>query len=218
MNPKWWQQQQQQMQRMREQQMKGYYWQQQQKEKKLQEQQIQHKREAELQAIQEGQPLSSGYPGDDPFTQVERGIIQLRQDLAAGKLTPDEANARLNDLYVQDERGNYWTVAINSGEWQCFDGNHWIAKHPPRHSSVAPLPVASEQPVTHTKKHPFLGLITFVFGIVVTAVAGFFVGNIVFSTTSSNGLALLAAIIIWALGFILTVKKSRKVFRGAKPL
>ncbi|MCU0568235.1 MAG: hypothetical protein MUF49_16755 [Oculatellaceae cyanobacterium Prado106] len=219
MDPQGWQQQQQQQQqfqRQREQQMKAAHWQQQDK-KKQQSQPHRSHPDRNFQAASEHQPLGSEYPGDDPFTQIEFAILQLRQDVAAGILTEAEANARLSELYVQDEQGYYWTVAINSGEWRYFDGHRWIAKCPPGHSAIAPLSpswIPSDQPPISSQKHPFLAFLTFIFGGVLTASMGYFSASYVYSLTSNSGLALWVAIAIWVWGCVLTIKQTQYIYRG----
>lgn len=41
------------------------------------------------------------------FDEVEREVAKLRQDLAAGHLTEEQFKARLRELMVQDEEGNW---------------------------------------------------------------------------------------------------------------
>ncbi len=65
------------------------------------------------------------------FAEVEQVVAKLRQDLAAGRLTEEQFKARLRELMVQDEQGNWWMVGYETGEWYRHDGTDWVPDHPP---------------------------------------------------------------------------------------
>jgi uncharacterized membrane protein len=65
------------------------------------------------------------------FAEVEREVAKLRQDLAAGRLTEDECKARMRELMVQDEEGNWWMVGYETGQWHRHDGTEWVPDQPP---------------------------------------------------------------------------------------
>jgi hypothetical protein len=64
------------------------------------------------------------------FPEVEREVAKLRQDLAAGRLTEEQFKARLRELMVQDEHGNWWMVGYETGEWYRHDGTDWVRADP----------------------------------------------------------------------------------------
>jgi hypothetical protein len=67
----------------------------------------------------------------------------LRQDLAAGRLTEEQFKARLRELMVEDEEGNWWMVGYETGEWYRHDGTDWVRADPP--GRVVPKPVPSPE-------------------------------------------------------------------------
>jgi len=65
------------------------------------------------------------------FTEVEREVAKLRQDLTAGRLTEDECKARMRELMVEDTEGNWWMVGYETGQWYYHDGQKWLQSEPP---------------------------------------------------------------------------------------
>jgi len=65
------------------------------------------------------------------FAEVERVVAKLRQDLAAGRLTEEQFKTRLREMMVQDERGDWWMVGYETGEWYRHDGTDWVPDQPP---------------------------------------------------------------------------------------
>ncbi len=60
------------------------------------------------------------------FLQVENQVSELRQQLAAGKLSIDQVQQKLLSLAVRDDNGVWWSMGFQSGEWYRFEANQWI--------------------------------------------------------------------------------------------
>ena len=107
------------------------------------------------------------------FAEVEREVTKLRQDVAAGRLAEDQFKARLREMMVEDEEGNWWMVGYETSEWYRHDGTDWVTDQPPGHtpsaamllptlpkevlSKPAPQP-AARQAVSHLNFYRELGL------------------------------------------------------------
>jgi hypothetical protein len=109
------------------------------------------------------------------FAQVETKVTQLRQDLAAGQLTEEQFKARLREMMVEDEAGNWWMVGYETGEWYRHDGDDWVRADPPDHLSSIPTPrPAPQTPVSgQAKPRPLLGIVVFLVTEAVLSVVGF---------------------------------------------
>jgi hypothetical protein len=106
-------QQQQQRQRRR---MEGYWWQ-------------QHQKKARTKKWQPDIPSL----GRDNFAQAEAELAQLRKDVTAKRLTPQEFKARLQRLFVRDALGNLWMLNAQDGLWYRYNGTKWVRANPPGH-------------------------------------------------------------------------------------
>ena len=92
------------------------------------------------------------------FPEVEREVAKLRQDLAAGRLTEEQFKARLRELMVQDEHGNWWMMGYETGEWYRHDGTDWVrADSPGRAAPAGPQPVAQAVAPAKPKPHRIWG-------------------------------------------------------------
>ena len=65
------------------------------------------------------------------FDEVEKEAAWLRQERAAGRLTEEQFKARLKELMLQDENGNWWMVGQQSGEWYRSEAGQWVRASPP---------------------------------------------------------------------------------------
>lgn len=78
------------------------------------------------------------------FAEVEREVAKLRQELAAGRTTEKQFKARLKEMMVEDEQGNWWMVGYATGRWYRHDGTDWVREDPPGHglldSELSPSP------------------------------------------------------------------------------
>ncbi len=81
--------------------------------------------------------------GKDRFAQIEAEVSRLRQDLAANRLTEEQFKARLRELMVEDEQGNWWMMGYETGQWYLHDGSGWVRADPPGH--VVPRPAPSPE-------------------------------------------------------------------------
>lgn len=64
------------------------------------------------------------------FDEVESKYYELKGRLEAGTLTPEEFQARVGRLQVQDAKGHYWTIDAGSGGWLWYDGAKWVPAQP----------------------------------------------------------------------------------------
>jgi hypothetical protein len=87
------------------------------------------------------------------FAEVEREVAKLRQEVAAGRLTDEQFKARLRELMVQDEHGDWWMVGYESGQWHRHDGTDWVRADPPGRVTPesTPPPVS---PPAHVPSRP----------------------------------------------------------------
>ena len=195
MKPGWQQQQQQQFQQLRRQQM-GAAWQKEQEKKR---------REVEAQKV----PMGGQ---SDPFRLLEQEVASLRGQIESGKISNEQANARLQELMVQDEQGTLWTVGIETGDWYRYDGKEWIMAQPPK-----PQPeVAFSQPTSKKKGSAIGGILIFIVGVAITYFVGLGIGTIVFESLDlSSDLALGVAGIVWLIGGLMTISRARKAWRGS---
>ena len=74
------------------------------------------------------------------FDEAERRYYELKGRLDAGKITPQEYQARLRDLRATDASGGRWMIGGQTGRWYFFDGKSWVQGEPPR---PAPAPGAT---------------------------------------------------------------------------
>lgn len=159
------------------------------------------------------------------FAEVEKEVAKLRQDLAAGRLTEEECKARLRELMVQDDEGNWWMVGYETGEWHRHDGSDWVRADPPGRADLrtAPQPVA--QTIVPAKPEPrrFWGIIVLLLGLVVTLCVGLGMAWVLHKVVPFYDIYILqmeipvdwaGAIIGWLGGLILTIIITRKVWQG----
>ncbi|MDY6876997.1 MAG: SHOCT domain-containing protein [Chloroflexota bacterium] len=88
------------------------------------------------------------------FAEVEREVAKLRQRLAAGRLTEEQFKARLRELMVLDEHGDWWMVGYETGEWYCHDGTDWMRADPSGGTNRRAIPQPMTQPVAPIKPEP----------------------------------------------------------------
>jgi hypothetical protein len=194
MKPGWQQQQQQQFQQLRRQQM-GAAWQQEQEKKK-------RAAEAQKSAIDDSSDL---------FRLLEQEVTNLRNQIEYGKISKDQANARLQELMVQDEQGVLWTVGIETGDWYRFDGKDWVLAQRAKPQQQ----VASAQPTPKKKGSAIGGILILLVGVVITYFIGLGIGNFAFESLDlGSDLALVMAGIVWLIGGLTTLSRARKVWRG----
>jgi hypothetical protein len=67
----------------------------------------------------------------DPFQRTEDEYFRLKGQLAAGRITPEQFQAALNSLMVQDAHSRWWMIGADTGKWYVSDGRNWIEAQPP---------------------------------------------------------------------------------------
>ena len=78
------------------------------------------------------QPLAGGAAGEaDRFALVEKEAGALRRQRAAGRITDQELEARLEELMVQDSSGGWWVAGVEPGQWYHQQDGRWISARPP---------------------------------------------------------------------------------------
>ncbi len=161
------------------------------------------------------------------FAEVEREVAKLRQEVAAGRLTDEQFKARLRELMVQDEHGDWWMVGYESGQWHRHDGTDWVRADPPGHVVQKPppppptLPQPTRQPVAGlvervaliAKSRPFRGIVVLLLGLPVTYVAGWFAYGMAWELFDEFTASMCLGAILLG-GLILTIVLTRKVWRG----
>ena len=108
------------------------------------------------------------------FAEVERVVAKLRQDLAAGRLTEEQFKTRLREMMVQDERGDWWMVGYETGQWYRHDGTDWVPDQPPGHYAPQTVSPSPAQPVATARPKPrcLWAIVVFVLSEVITVIVG----------------------------------------------
>lgn len=76
------------------------------------------------------------------FAQAQDQYFMLKGQVDLGRLTPEQFEARLKELMVQDAQGRYWLPGADSGEWYVNQGGRWVRGTPPIDAGGAPSPVS----------------------------------------------------------------------------
>ena len=136
---------------------------------------------------------------DDPFIRLEQRVDHLRKEYAAGRVSKEGAETDLRENILEDAQGDRWMVGFETGKWYRYENGAWVP---------AQRPVVWESAgVEGAKSRPVAGCMAFLFGLAVTAAAGFLAAYIVYEVLGSpDGADLLAAILVWGLGLILSVR------------
>jgi hypothetical protein len=209
------QQQQKQMQQMQQRQKEmGWYKKQQDDLRRQQEEE----RKAAERAASQGRSVSGApvFRMDPRFAQVEEQVKKLRQQLAAGKINLKKFQEKAQELMIQDSQGVWWMVGSEPGAWYRYDGAKWMQATPPgSYVGVSSSSDSSPSAGVAQKRAPLLERLwnagaTLVFGIVLTSIAGFAVGEFVDSTYGGDFEPMLFALVVWGLGLWITVKLARK--------
>jgi hypothetical protein len=81
------------------------------------------------------------------FKEAESKYFESKGRLDGGTLTPEQFQAQVRELSVQDEEGRYWAIDAGTGGWLCYDGTNWVPSQPPPGvSSLAPPARAAAPP------------------------------------------------------------------------
>ena len=65
------------------------------------------------------------------FSEADRCYAEFRRQRDTGTISDGEFNARLQDLMVQDQDGQWWTKESETGRWMYHNGTDWIPGNPP---------------------------------------------------------------------------------------
>ena len=65
------------------------------------------------------------------FSEADRSYAEFRRQRDTGTISDEEFNARLQDLMVQDQGGQWWTKESETGRWMYHNGTDWIPGNPP---------------------------------------------------------------------------------------
>jgi hypothetical protein len=191
-------------------------WQQQQQQMRRQQEQMRQRQMAaawmEQQKKKEQAQAQAMTPVGDRFSLVEQAAEKIRQQVAAGKLSQEQAKAQMKEMMVQDDAGIWWTVGFETGSWYKFSDDSWVAAQPQRIIAPSPTPHALTTPV---KPHRFQAFIVLIIGLALTAGIGFLAGQTVYDMFDVGDTAsLVVAAVLWLIGLRATIKKTRKLWRG----
>jgi hypothetical protein len=70
------------------------------------------------------------------FREADRRYAELKRQLDAGIISPEEFAAHRQQLMVQDDEGRWWAKLGESGEWYFHDGSTWAQGTPPGDQEV----------------------------------------------------------------------------------
>jgi hypothetical protein len=65
-----------------------------------------------------------------PFQRAQMDYARLRGDLAAGRINPQQYEASVNTMRVQDHYGRYWMMGAADGLWYVYNGRSWVRANP----------------------------------------------------------------------------------------
>lgn len=80
-----------------------------------------------------GEEFNLLYPNDGyemDFQEVDHHYAQLKRQYDAAALSPEEFDARLQQLMVQDQQGRWWIKARETGQWMYHTGSTWVQGTP----------------------------------------------------------------------------------------
>jgi hypothetical protein len=65
------------------------------------------------------------------FKQAETKFKQLKAQFDAGALTENAFKAKLEELMIRDEGGDWWMIGYETEQWYRNDGTDWVQTDPP---------------------------------------------------------------------------------------
>ena len=191
----------------------------------------QEKAREQDQAAQEG-PGSGGtttrwqgggyFQADERFSKVEAEVTNLKKQFEAGRLSEEKFNEQLNNLMVEDDKGDWWMIGTKSDAWFRFDGQNWVQSTPPgrwvQGSSATVGSKASKLAHKTRKGRPLGAILLFFFLLALFGVIGYLVGWIAYE---AFGIEMLIATditlpmaVVWVIGLIIAFRRARKTWRG----
>lgn len=88
-------------------------------------------------------PASTSLPHE--FAEMERRLEMLRGHRAQGRLSPQDFQARVLELTLQDASGQNWWLGSDPGAWHRWDGQRWVRANPPPASFIRSVRAAGSQ-------------------------------------------------------------------------
>ena len=67
----------------------------------------------------------------ESFQKTLELFIDAQASFTAREITKEQYHAALADLLVQDDKGEYWMLGVETGEWYWYDGDDWHLRLPP---------------------------------------------------------------------------------------
>lgn len=77
------------------------------------------------------------------FEQAAQAFASLQAQWRAGQISPEQFQASVAQLRVQDGAGAWWQIDPTSGQWLQWDGNRWVQ---PIQNQALAAPAASAAP------------------------------------------------------------------------
>lgn len=112
----------------------------------------------------------------NPFQQAEDAFFRLKGQLATGRITPEQFDAAVKELMIQDAQKRYWMLGPDSGKWYVHDGKSWVEAQPPTSDSNVSNRPKIETPVAKSPRRrmfPIVAIGCIALLCVLVAVGGF---------------------------------------------
>lgn len=162
------------------------------------------------------------FQADERFSRVEAEVASLKKQFGVGRLSEEKLNEQLNDLMVEDDKGDWWMIGTKSDAWYRFDGQNWVQSTPPgrwvQGSSATTGSKASRKKQKVRKGRPFGAVLLFFFLLALFGVIGYMVGWIAFEAFGVEMLIAtditLPMVVVWVIGLIVAFRRARKTWRG----
>lgn len=91
------------------------------------------------------------------FEEAGQRYTQLRTAMVSGSLTPEDYNAGITQLRVQDNSGQWWQIDPENGTWLFWNGQAWVRptpSPPPPPPQTAAIYPRSAAPGAHSVSVP----------------------------------------------------------------
>ena len=70
------------------------------------------------------------------FGDAEREYRNLKAQFDAGQLSEADFRARLEEMMIEDDQGQWWSIGYETGKWYYHDGEQWVRGDPPAEKST----------------------------------------------------------------------------------
>jgi hypothetical protein len=132
------------------------------------------------------------------FDEAARAHAALRQRRDTGQLTEAQFREMAAQLMVLDDRGAYWMLDADSGQWMMYDGAQWITPGATGQAAMPPSPIQAAEPAPQAQEAPSAA-----------PRRGFSWGQMVWDVLSVAGGAAMAAVWYWYSGMAETAPDRR---------